>query len=158
MKWRQLDKLNIDLLHNLKVLILGAGTLGCQLARNLTGWGVRHFTFVDSGKVHHSNPVRQSLYTYEDVINGGKYKVDAAAEALMKIMPTIEAKGVRLSIPMPGHRISDSEVDAVMQEVDQLDQLIQEHHAVFLMLDTREARWLPTVMAAAHDKVTQDFT
>ena len=119
----------------------------------MTGWGVRHFTFVDSGKVHHSNPVRQSLYTYEDVINGGRYKVDAAAEALMKIMPTIEAKGVRLSIPMPGHNITDSEVDKVMEEVDQLDQLIQDHDAVFLMLDTREARWLPTVMAASHDKV-----
>ena len=33
MRWRQLDTLDLDLLHNVKVLLLGAGTLGCQLAR-----------------------------------------------------------------------------------------------------------------------------
>mmetsp|Transcript_117975 Transcript_117975/g.164303 ORF Transcript_117975/g.164303 Transcript_117975/m.164303 type:complete len:91 (+) Transcript_117975:1392-1664(+) len=34
-----------------------------------------------------------------------------------------------------------------------LEDLIKEHDVIFLLLDSREARWLPTVMAQAHNKV-----
>jgi ubiquitin-like modifier-activating enzyme ATG7 len=33
MRWRQLDSLDLGKLHEVKVLLLGAGTLGCQVAR-----------------------------------------------------------------------------------------------------------------------------
>lgn len=32
-------------------------------------------------------------------------------------------------------------------------ELIQTHDAVFLLMDTRESRWLPTVIAAAEEKM-----
>jgi ubiquitin-like modifier-activating enzyme ATG7 len=60
-------------------------------------------TFVDYGNVSHSNPVRQSLFTYEDAINGGKPKAEAAAEGLSRIQPSIVSKGIKMKIPMPGH-------------------------------------------------------
>ena len=85
MRWREKPELDLDLLHNVKCLLLGAGTLGCQVARNLIGWGVRHISFVDYGNVSHSNPVRQSLFTYEDAINGGKPKAECAAKNLSAI-------------------------------------------------------------------------
>lgn len=72
---------------NAKCLLFGAGTLGCQVARNLIGWGVKNITFIDNSKVSYSNPVRQSLYDYEDTISGGKQKAQAAAEKLRKIYP-----------------------------------------------------------------------
>jgi molybdopterin/thiamine biosynthesis adenylyltransferase len=52
------------------------------------GWGVRHITFVDNGKVSYSNPVRQTLFTFEDCINGGKPKAQTAATRLKQIFPS----------------------------------------------------------------------
>lgn len=75
MKWRLCPDLDIDIMQKVKVLCFGAGTLGCQLSRNLIGWGVKNITFVDYGKVSYSNPVRQSLFNFEDSTGGGKLKV-----------------------------------------------------------------------------------
>lgn len=59
MKWRLWPNVNVEKLSNTKCLLLGAGTLGCAVARTLMGWGVRDITFVDNGKVSFSNPARQ---------------------------------------------------------------------------------------------------
>ena len=37
MKWRMIPNLNLEMLSNLRVLLLGAGTLGCSVARTLLG-------------------------------------------------------------------------------------------------------------------------
>lgn len=74
MKWRLLPTLDIEKVQGKKCLLFGAGTLGCQLARNLIGWGIKNITFIDYSTVSYSNPVRQSLYEYEDTIKGGKPK------------------------------------------------------------------------------------
>lgn len=89
------------------------GTLGCAVARVLLGWGVRHVTFLDSGRVAFSNPVRQSLYEFDDCLKGGKPKATAAAAALQRIFPDVESTGVQLCIPMPGHPLSEGEVEKV---------------------------------------------
>ena len=58
-----------------RCLLLGAGTLGCNVARLLLGWGHSHITMLDSGTVAPSNPVRQNLYTTADV---GKPKAEVS--------------------------------------------------------------------------------
>lgn len=153
MRWRLLPSLDIDLLSNTKCLLLGAGTLGCQVARGLMAWGIRHITFVDCGHVAMSNPVRQSLYNFDDCLNGGKPKAKAAAESLRRIFPGVEATGVRLTIPMPGHSVTESEVTDVMKSCSQLHELVDEHDVVFLLTDTRESRWLPTLLCANANKI-----
>jgi ubiquitin-like modifier-activating enzyme ATG7 len=152
MKWRMLPDLQVEKLQKTKVLIIGAGTLGCTVARVLLGWGVRNFTFVDYGKVSYSNPVRQSLFTLDDCHadgGGGRPKAEAAAEALKEIAADVQSKGVTLSIPMPGH-IETRE--AIETSVNALDQLMQPCDVAFLLTDTRESRWLPTLMAATYGK------
>lgn len=52
-------------------------------------WGVRKITLVDSGKVSMSNPLRQSLYTLDDCLNGGEFKAAAAVKSLQKIFPAV---------------------------------------------------------------------
>ena len=37
--------------------------------------------------------------------------------------------------------------------MNKLEELIVEHDVVFLLLDSREARWLPTVLSALHRKI-----
>ncbi|KAK9814486.1 hypothetical protein WJX72_006655 [[Myrmecia] bisecta] len=153
MRWRAAPSLGTDRLADVKCLLLGAGTLGCAVARTLLGWGVRNISFVDNSTVAFSNPVRQSLYEFEDCLGGGKPKATAAAEALQRIFPSVNAQGVSLSIPMPGHPISPVELEKVAADTARLEQLVAEHDVVFLLMDTRESRWLPTLLAAAGGKL-----
>lgn len=50
---------------------------------------------------------------------------------------------------MPGHALEP----AVQKQVSQLEALYDEHDAVFLLMDSRESRWLPTLLGAAKDKL-----
>lgn len=88
MKWRLVPELNLEQISNLRCLLLGAGTLGCSVARALIGWGVKSLTLVDNGTVSHSNTVRQSLYEHEDAVKR-RPKAEAAAQALRRICPTL---------------------------------------------------------------------
>lgn len=53
---------------------------------------MRKVTFVDNGKVSFSNPVRQSLFTFEDCLEGGKPKAETAAYRLKQIFPSMVHK------------------------------------------------------------------
>ena len=54
---------------------------------------------------------------------------------------------------MPGHPISPPSEAQAAEDVKQLEQLISEHDAVCLLMDSRESRWLPTVIAASQGKI-----
>jgi len=54
---------------------------------------------------------------------------------------------------MPGHPVPTQSVEHVQQDVAKLEALITEHDVVFLLMDSRESRWLPTVIGAAKGKV-----
>uniref|UniRef100_A0A665UFB1 Ubiquitin-like modifier-activating enzyme ATG7 n=1 Tax=Echeneis naucrates TaxID=173247 RepID=A0A665UFB1_ECHNA len=155
MRWRLVPSLDLDKVVNTKCLLLGAGTLGCNVARTLMGWGVRHITFVDNAKISYSNPVRQPLYEFEDCLGGGKSKATAAVDRLTKIFPGVISEGYNMSIPMPGHPVNFSQatLSQAQRDVEQLEKLISEHDVVFLLMDTRESRWLPTVIAASKRKL-----
>ena len=137
MRWRLFPELDADKLRATSCLLLGAGTLGCAVARCLLGWGVRKISFVDNGLVSYSNPARQSLFEHADCADGGRPKAQCAAEALRRIFPGVEAEGVRLSIPMPGHVVSgEREKERVLADVDALEAMVDAHDVVFLLTIT----------------------
>ena len=147
---------------------------------------MQHITFVDNGIVSFSNPVRQSLFSFEDCLNGGQPKAEAAARALKMIFPGVVSvislsfqpsifsqlkcystftmklmfvyhssqisSGVQLSIPMPGHSIGDSMLQETKDTVASLEKLVGDHDVVFLLTDSRESRWLPTLLAGSQKK------
>ncbi|RWS02420.1 ubiquitin-like modifier-activating enzyme ATG7 [Dinothrombium tinctorium] len=153
MRWRLVPSLDLQKISETKCLLLGAGTLGCNVARCLLAWGVKNITFVDNGKVSFSNPVRQSLYEFNDCLERGKPKAEAAADGLKRIYPSANAKSVVLTIPMPGHPVSSTMINEVENDVLTLEQLIESHDCVFLLMDTRESRWLPTVICQSKRKL-----
>ncbi|KAM0794575.1 autophagy ubiquitin-activating enzyme ApgG [Usnea florida] len=153
-KWRIAPGLDLDKIKDSKCLLLGAGTLGSYVARNLMGWGVRKITFVDNGSVSFSNPVRQPLFDFKDCLAGGAKKAFRASEALKEVYPGVDSSGYVMSVPMAGHPIMDE--DVVKSEFETLQQLVEQHDAIFLLMDTRESRWLPTVMGKAAGKIVMN--
>ncbi|KAF9942943.1 Autophagy protein 7 [Mortierella alpina] len=153
MRWRLLPGLQLEKVQDTRCLLLGAGTLGCYVARSLLGWGVRNITFVDNAKVSFSNPVRQPLFSFEDCLEGGKDKATTAAASLRKVYPGVNAQGHTMSIPMPGHPISTQLYESAQKDVAKLEELFEQHDAVFLLMDSRESRWLPTLLGARMKKI-----
>lgn len=78
-----------------KVLIVGAGGLGCPAALALAKGGVRHLTLMDPDRVDATNLHRQLLHRTSDV---GRLKVESAAERLRAAFPDlkIETRAERL--------------------------------------------------------------
>lgn len=93
----------------------------------------------------------------------------------------VQASGHVMSIPMPGHAVPPAQQEKVQQDIRKLDEMVevrqprhqvasesgqcceccehelwrcQAHDVVFQLTDTRESRWLPTVLAAVHRKLT----
>lgn len=54
---------------------------------------------------------------------------------------------------MPGHVVGQSMMKTTKEAVRKLEELVQSHDVVFLLLDSREARWLPTLLCAAMNKI-----
>jgi ubiquitin-like modifier-activating enzyme ATG7 len=54
---------------------------------------------------------------------------------------------------MPGHYVHPSLEDQTRKDVETLEGLFYSRDVVFLLMDSRESRWLPTVMGTAKGKV-----
>ena len=138
-------------------MLFGAGTLGCAVARLLLAWGVRQLALVDQGVVALSNPVRQSLFTVEHATGGAngapRSKAEAARDMLLRVNPAAQVEALALAVPMPGHPVPATQRDEVRAVVERLEALIAASDVLFLLFDTREARWLPTLLGAKHQKV-----
>lgn len=143
-KWRLIPSLEPERMSSLRCLLIGAGTLGCAVARCLLAWGVSRITLIDSGRVSYSNPARQWLFRLEDAIANAP-KASTAAARLREIHPCVEVEGVDLAVPLPGH---PADLEDIETNFEKLNDLVSSHDVVFTLTDSRESRWLPTLLVA----------
>ena len=80
---------------NSKVLVVGAGGLGCPVIDYLSRAGVGNIGVVDNDKVNISNIHRQSLYNSKDV---GKFKVNVVKQKIKLINPQVNIKTFKARI------------------------------------------------------------
>ena len=74
---------------NSKVLVVGAGGLGCPIVDYLSRAGVGYIGIADYDKIHLSNIHRQSIFTTKDI---GKFKVQVTKRKVNFINPFVEVK------------------------------------------------------------------
>ncbi len=88
---RQRGVVDQDRLKAARVLVVGAGGLGCPALQILVGAGVGRVTVIDPDRVEVSNLHRQVLYGVDDL---GLSKATAAVRRLRGLNPLIEIEGV----------------------------------------------------------------
>ncbi len=76
-------------IYNSRVLVIGAGGLGCPVALYLAGAGVGTIGLIDGDKVEESNLHRQVLYGINDI---GHPKVERAAQRLSDMISNQKIK------------------------------------------------------------------
>ena len=72
-----------------RVLVVGAGGLGCPVIDYLSRAGVGNIGIIDHDKVNISNIHRQSLYNSKDI---GKFKVSVLKKKIKLINPQVKMK------------------------------------------------------------------
>ncbi len=95
-------------IFNSRILIVGAGGLGCPAADYLCRSGIGNLGIADFDKVNISNLHRQSVYFFSDI---GKFKVDILQKYLKKINTQININKHKI-------RISEKNVGSLIKNYD----------------------------------------
>jgi adenylyltransferase/sulfurtransferase len=129
---KQMDLVNQEALKRAKVLVVGAGGLGCPVLINLTSAGVGYICVADSDKIEFSNIHRQTLYTPHLV---GKPKAPIAAQKLRALNPYVK-------------------IDALVTYVDEsnVDSLVQNFDLIIDCTDNMQTKFTVHNSCFRHDK------
>ncbi|WP_447834798.1 molybdopterin-synthase adenylyltransferase MoeB [Aeromonas salmonicida] len=119
-----------EALKQARVLVIGAGGLGCAASQYLAVAGVGQLTLVDFDKVELSNLQRQVLHTDARI---GQLKVASAAEALRALTPWLKV-----------------ETHAAVADEALLDALLPRHQLVLDCTDNLAIRNLLNQYARKH--------
>ncbi|CDR94245.1 hypothetical protein, conserved [Babesia bigemina] len=158
MKWKVIPQLNPDNITMTNICVIGAGALGCHIIRQFLAWGARNFVVIDYAKV--TNATRQCLFNSRDSIDQA-YKATLACQEIKRIRPDADAIPVNMFVPMPGmffglssqihhlvgHFIYEEDLRA---SYTTLTNIMLKCDVVFLATDSKESRWLPSLIGAAH--------
>jgi adenylyltransferase/sulfurtransferase len=98
-----------------KILIVGAGGLGCPAADYLSRAGVGVIGIADFDKVSLSNIHRQSMYHSKDI---GKFKVDKLYEKIKKINPYVKINKHKVKISIKNVNQIVNKYDLIIDGTD----------------------------------------
>lgn len=98
-----------------RVLVVGAGGLGCPVLQYLTGAGVGHVTVIDPDHVDETNLHRQPLYHMSDI---GQPKVTAARAHLRAANPEVQIDARQTTLTPANAPDLVAEADVVVDAAD----------------------------------------
>ncbi|HHJ38576.1 MAG: molybdopterin-synthase adenylyltransferase [Methylothermaceae bacteria B42] len=87
----QIDIWGQEKIIQARVLIIGAGGLGCPAAMYLAAAGVGHLTLADDDRVEPSNLQRQIAHHTEDI---GRHKAESAKRTLLSLNPNVQVESL----------------------------------------------------------------
>lgn len=129
-------KLNSAIFSDCRILVIGAGALGCEILKNLVITGFRAIDIIDMDKIELHNLHRQFLFRSCHV---GQSKAIIAAQMIQRMFPMHAQNG--LCIQSHDARIQDKDNDFYRQ-----------FHLVVCGLDSIEARrWINAVLVGIVD-------
>lgn len=104
-------------LRDARVLVIGAGGLGCAVLQYLGAAGVGRLVIVDHDRVEESNLHRQPTYRMRDI---GLFKAEAARKALLETNPKIQIVALieRLTPANAAHLVAAA--DLIVDAADSL--------------------------------------
>ncbi len=127
-------------LANAKVLIIGAGGLGCPVLQNLAAAGVGCIGIVDGDVVEETNLHRQHLYTVKDC---GKSKAVVAVAVVSKQNPDIKVKAYSYHFTAVNALEITNEYQLIVDCTDTIA-------TRYLINDVALAKRIPMVYASIH--------
>jgi len=122
-----------------RVLVVGAGGLGCPVLQYLAGAGTGRIVIVDHDRVEESNLHRQPLYTMEDI---GSLKALAARAALLRYNPTINVEAV-------AERLTPANAERLVADADVVVDAADSLAVTYILSDTCQQIARPLVSASA---------
>jgi molybdopterin/thiamine biosynthesis adenylyltransferase/rhodanese-related sulfurtransferase len=127
-------------LQDARVLVIGAGGLGCPVLQNLASAGVGNIGIVDGDVVDETNLHRQLLYTLKDC---GNSKAETAKKVILELNPEISVTAFsEFFTPQNATRI----VNEYQIIVDCTDAIAVR----YLINDVAVAKRIPMVYASIH--------
>lgn len=127
-------------LSSARVLIVGAGGLGCPAAIYLAAAGTGIIGIVDFDKVDLSNIHRQILYSTADI---GRVKVDVARERILAANPNVNVETFEL-------RLSATNALDVMRGFDVVIDASDNFPTRYLVNDASVMLGIPTIYGSIH--------
>lgn len=108
----------MEKIRGAKVCVVGAGGIGNPVITQLVAMGIGKLRIVDRDVIEVTNLHRQHLYTDDDI---GRVKVEAAAERLRKLNPTVEIEPVPTSVTKYTAEGIVKGFDVVIDALDSVD-------------------------------------
>ncbi len=127
-------------LASAKVLVVGAGGLGCPVLQYLTAAGVGNIGIIDDDKVSLSNLHRQILFTSNDI---GKLKTEAAFERLNAMNPEVQ-------INIVSERITTKNAVEIISDYDVIIDCTDNFPTRYLLDDVSRIMEKPLIFGAIY--------